>query len=188
MKLKDSISLYVFIMLPTGEIVKAGRLLSKNLFLAHKEGFFQYSPSYLAHSRSFPLDPIHLPLSDKVYHSNNLKTGVHSVFTDSLPDSWGLSLLAQKGKVPRTAAPAHLLAILGGNGMGGTFFSEKDVAPVPSPASIPFSQLEEALDETTQYEKYAINIENLKFLPDCASSPGGAWPKLLVGLLQFGEK
>lgn len=55
---------------------------------------FRYAKSYLDRSDALSLNPIHLPLIDKVFFSKFLDrdenfSGILSVFGDALPGGWG---------------------------------------------------------------------------------------------------
>lgn len=125
---KSEINLYVYGIFPNKEIVEIGRLLSRNLRSRQQlEGFFRYSPSYLRHPLAYALDPVHLPLDSRTFTADSRETGIHHVFDDSLPDAWGRHILARRGALDQTHyAPAHLLAVLGGSGLGRLLFSEQE--------------------------------------------------------------
>ncbi len=185
MNLKPNVDLNVFVVFPNGEVVKAGRILSLNLDTFKKEGYFRYVPAYLAHKQAFPIDPAHLPLSDKSFAARDAQdedAELHFTFADSLPDSWGLQLLAGKGMVDLVnCSKAHLLSILGSSGLGGLLFSEKDKLPQIEDNSLPFSDIFQALDESAIMEKQdGFNIEELRHILASGSSAGGARPKVLT--------
>ena len=80
--MQTAVNLFVFVILPDGRIVRAGRLLSRNLLLARRggyEGFFKYEQDYLDMAGSFPLDPIHLPLSLEIFSAKRPHSGIHDV-------------------------------------------------------------------------------------------------------------
>ena len=185
MILATKVDLDVWAQFPDGEIMKVGRILSRNLRSKSREGFFKYYPSYLAHSKAYPLDPEHLPLVPRSFKAENLETGLHSIFADSLPDSWGAELLAQKSKIDLIdCAPAHLLAALGSSGLGRLFYTdyEQKVPPEPADESITFKDIKFALADATKLEKSGGNLagEELFYLWGSGSSAGGARPKVIA--------
>ncbi len=65
-----------------------GRLLQKEQTFE-----FKYAKSYLSSNTAHAINPIHLPLTDKVYFSNNGLTGDLASFEDSRPGIWGRHVL-----------------------------------------------------------------------------------------------
>jgi len=181
--MKPEVNLYVSAVFPDGQIIPVGRLLSRNLTRpAAYEGFFKYSPAYLAHPLAYPIDPVHLPLAETIFEAGNRETGIHAVFDDSLPDAWGRHILARKGGLEQTRyAPAHLLGVLQGAGLGRLLFSEREKAPALQEVSIDFADITEAIDEAGQLEgSIDIATGDLRHLLACGSSAGGARPKVLT--------
>lgn len=179
------VNLYIYAVFPQGQTVQVGRLLSRNLTgRDNYEGFFKYAPAYLTHPLAYAIDPVHLPLQDTIFEAGNRETGIHSVFDDSLPDAWGRHILARKGGLERSRyAPAHLLGILGGAGLGRLLFSSEEKAPPLTSASITFSDIAQAIDEAGRLED-SIDVKTieLRHLLACGSSAGGARPKVLTAL------
>ena len=94
------------------------------------QGQFRYSPGYLNRPESFPLDPIHLPVSVEIFNADRPYAGVHGVFEDSLPDDWGRRLLTRRYRLARSDQRVpQLLDLLGGQGMGALSYSRDDTAP-----------------------------------------------------------
>jgi len=183
--LKSAVNLDVWAQFPDSKILKVGRILSKNLLSRNREGFFKYYPSYLAHSYAYPLDPEHLPLTGESFAAGDSETGLHSIFADSLPDSWGAQLLAQKTRFDLIdCAPAHLLAALGSSGLGRLLYTEygQEKTPVPADESITFEEIKYALAEADKLEKTGGNLagEELFYLWASGSSAGGARPKVIT--------
>ncbi|MDH4322153.1 MAG: type II toxin-antitoxin system HipA family toxin [Desulfobulbaceae bacterium] len=184
---KNEVSLYVFAVMPDGEIVRVGRLLSRNLRSASaKEGFFRYDEGYLGRRDVYAIDPRHLPLTDPagIHSAARGEAGVHAVFEDSLPDAWGRTILAKRAGLDKTSfAPAHLLEALGGGGLGRLLYfpTERSAMARCRDGSIAFDKIRIALDEAGRLEK-DIDTENreLKHLLACGSSAGGARPKILT--------
>ena len=184
MKSTDAISLYVSAVMPDGEVVYVGRLLSRNLSSPdRKEGFFKYDDAYLLRHNVYPLDPIHLPLSSETFAAHRGESGVHAVFEDSLPDAWGRTLLAKRAGLDKSRfTSAHLLAAMKGSGLGCLLYAEKHPSKIKNEDhSIDFNRISLAIQEAAILEGN-IDTENkaLKHLLACGSSAGGARPKVLV--------
>ncbi|MDO9042141.1 MAG: type II toxin-antitoxin system HipA family toxin [Desulfocapsaceae bacterium] len=184
MKGNDAISLYVSAVMPNGEVVSVGRLLSRNLHSSdRKEGFFKYDEGYLLRQDAYPLDPIHLPLGPGNFEARRGEAGVHGVFDDSLPDAWGRTILAKRVGLDKSRfTSAHLLAALKGSGLGRLLYTEKYPAKVRCvDQSIDFKRIITAIGEAGTLEAN-IDTENkeLKHILACGSSAGGARPKILV--------
>lgn len=109
--------IYVFI-----DRLEANPLLSGELILNQdKTTSFIYTESFLCHPDAFSLDPLNLPLSKNIYHSD-AKNSTFGVFTDAGADSWGKRLLhATHDKKPKNALE-YLLAY-SGTGVGCLRFS-----------------------------------------------------------------
>lgn len=182
--MKPEVNLFVYAVFPDGEIVQVGHLLSRNLgTVGRYEGFFKYSTSFLNHPKKYELDPQHLPLQEKVFTANNSETGLHSVFEDSLPDAWGRHILARKGGLAGATAPAHLLAVLQGGGLGRLLYTEEEQQPSFRDGSIEFSYISAVIEEAGKLERAMdIDSEELRHLLACGSSAGGARPKVLVSM------
>ncbi len=181
--MKSTVNLYVNAVFPDGQIVQVGRILSRHLdSYGQYEGFFRYSPAYLKDPNAYAIDPINLPLRDETFAAVNRNYGIHMVFDDSLPDAWGRHILARKGGLEKNRfAPAHLLSVLQGNGLGRFLFSEHEGHFRYEDSSIPFTDIAKAIDEAGKLED-SVDIETaeLQHLLACGSSAGGARPKVLT--------
>ena len=144
-------------------------------------GQFRYSREYLNWGEAFALDPIHLPLSAKIYDANRPHSGIHAVFEDSLPDDWGRRILARKHHLPRDQQrPAQLLGYLAGDGMGALSYSEGDIPP-PRLAPLGSHYLVELQSQAARFEEDPATVDaGLALLFQAGSSAGGARPKVLI--------
>lgn len=80
----------------------------------NRYGRFRYGKSYLARPDAFPLDPIHLPLSEKQFETQFNK-GLFGALSDAGADSWGEKVILSLHKTK----PANRLEfLLAGSGMG----------------------------------------------------------------------
>lgn len=143
-------------------------------------GQFRYSPEYLENRSSFPLDPIHLPLSPGIYEANRPHSGVHGVFEDSLPDDWGRGLLIKRYNLPRHEQRIpHLLRCLE-NSIGALSYTEYPEF-IPQTVDVDSNSLSDLQHQAERYEHNAsLPNDNLPLLLQAGSSPGGARPKALV--------
>jgi serine/threonine-protein kinase HipA len=108
--------------------------------------------------------------------------GLHGVFADSLPDGWGLRVMGHafrtRGLLERDLTPIDRLAFLGDRTMGALVYEpEYDVG----------SQERSAVDLAALYEEVQVVLHGeassvLQRLIDVGVSPGGARPKVLVGV------
>lgn len=181
--MKAIINLYVYAVFDDGEVVRVGRILSRNLdSFGRYEGFFRYDGSYLRHPKAYALDPVHLPLKEQTFAAETAELGMHAIFDDSLPDAWGRHILARRGRLEKKRfAPAHLLEVLQGGGLGRLLFSESDEPPPFLDTSIAFADISHAIEEAGLLEE-SLDTETaeLKHLLACGSSAGGARPKVLA--------
>ncbi|WP_394172898.1 type II toxin-antitoxin system HipA family toxin [Thalassotalea litorea] len=79
-----------------------------------KFGRFRYGKSYLARTDAFPLDPIHLPLSENQYRTTFNK-GLFGALSDAGADSWGEKVILS---LHNTKPKNRLEFLLAGSGMG----------------------------------------------------------------------
>lgn len=176
-------NLMVWLALPNGEILQAGEIAVKNPDSSGAlQGQFRYAPEYLNNPKSFPLDPVHLPLTAGTFEADRPYAGVHGVFEDSLPDDWGRRLMARRHKLDRTERRVpHLLQLLGNEGLGALSYSKSGKLS-PSPSRVACRHLEELsiLAEKFEAAPTTTSDDELSLLFQAGSSPGGARPKVLV--------
>ena len=179
------IRLDVWLILPSGESVKAGTLVAADPddVRGGLHGQFRYAPEYLEHTQAFPLDPLHLPLSTEIINADRPKAGVHGVFEDSLPDDWGRRLMVRRHKLGRNEQRVpQLLRLLGNQGLGALSYVEEG-RPELKTTGVSSRHLQELalLAEKFEQEPAAATDDELSLLFQAGSSPGGARPKALVG-------
>ena len=167
--------------LHTGE----GTLLVGRLSMRDRRIFFQYEPEFL--TTAWDLSPIHLPKRIGLFEEKGrIFDGLPGLFYDSLPDGWGLLLMdrffAQHGIAPASVTPLEKLAYIGQRGIGAlTYHPARDmdgdgVFPVH-------------LGELQTASEAALSGTSREVLPQLVltgGSPGGARPKVLVGLADDG--
>lgn len=183
------IYLDVWLTYPDGERIKAGEIVAADPDEKHGgalQGEFRYTAEYLSSPRAFSLDPVALPLKNKIFQATNPHTGIHQVFEDSLPDDWGRQLLVRRYRLPRGQQRApHLLSYIGGSALGALGYINPD-NPQAAANSAGLPDLPSLLLAAERYEQGAHEQGNeLELLFQAGSSPGGARPKALI---EAGEK
>ena len=153
-----------------------GRLLD-----ADRRIYFQYDPGFLA--SGLELSPFKLPLRPGVFDQGAPEfRGLYGLFYDSLPDGWGLMLMQRSmrahGIDPERVSVLVWLRYLGGRGKGALTYH-------PAEDDLPSGIVEVTLRklETEALRVYQGHAK--KVLPElelAGGSPGGARPKVVVGL------
>ena len=172
----------VWATLPSGARLRCGEMVSVSWDRKPQgpTGAFRYDPAFLRHAQSFPLDPVTLPLSGGEFETER-REGLHAVFEDALPDSWGRGLLVREARLPRAEQhPVALLPVLGTRGIGALSFSVPGTSPEP-PAPGTAASLS-ALAEAAEAFDRGDSGEEGRWTPLFAAggSAGGARPKVLV--------
>jgi serine/threonine-protein kinase HipA len=177
------IRLDAWLILPSGESVKAGTLVvaDPDNVRGALPGQFRYTPEYLENPKAFPLDPLHLPLSVDIFDADRPRAGVHGVFEDSLPDDWGRRLLVRRYKLGRKDQRIpQLLRLLGNQGLGALSYVEEG-RPDLKTTGVPLCHLQELALLAEKFEQDgAVDDDELYLLFQAGSSPGGARPKALI--------
>jgi len=172
--------LKVGLMFQTQRIIPVGEML-------HTESgviYFQFNPLFLQGQISlspFKLKAVPEPQTPSVNEAS-LFDGLFGVFSDSLPDGWGLLMMSRAwkktGKDFLASSALDRLSYIGRRAMG---------ALVYEPASENSDDLKEALDIARLAEESERVMEGksediLDELMVLGGSPGGARPKVLVGV------
>ncbi len=151
--------------------------------IAEKEHriYFQYDPGFL--SKSLWLSPYKLPLNPDLQEHKDMDFGLlFGVFDDSLPDGWGLMLmdryLRSRGFSVEQLSVLDRLSFLGSNTMGAlTYQPVLELDPVDT---VPFN-----LYDLYIQSQQIMTGKTQTVLPElmkAGGSPGGARPKILVGV------
>lgn len=175
--------LTVWLTLPAAEVVKVGELAVDDPDARGAlEGQFRYTSEYLENPKAFPLDPLHLKLSEKIFDADRPHAGVHGVFEDSLPDDWGRRLLVRRYNLGRSEQRVpQLLRLLGNQGLGALSYRESADGPDIKIAGVPSRHLKELALLAEKFEQNkAADDDELSLLFQAGSSPGGTRPKALV--------
>jgi len=145
---------------------------------------FRYAKSYLDRSDALSLNPIHLPLIDKVFFSKFLDrdenfSGILSVFGDALPGGWGKAVLNAQAR--RKLTTLEFLLENQQDRVGYLVFSQFMKFPNIEHSKIrePF-QWEEILMAKKQFERNNQMNPLFSELFKQGASQGGARPKLSV--------
>lgn len=176
------IKLHVWLTVDLGKSIHVGELVVADPDAQGRlQGQFRYSPEYLNHPESFPLDPIHLPLLVGVFNADRPYAGVHGVFEDSLPDDWGRRILARRYQLAGSDQRVpQLLDLLGGQGMGALSYSRDDNAP-DKKEGVDGQYLHDLQRLAAKFEEDPTAIDGeMALLFQAGSSPGGARPKALI--------
>jgi serine/threonine-protein kinase HipA len=142
--------------------------------------YFEYSPEML--QRQLPLSPFRLPARPGLHEHTDTRFGpLPGLFDDSLPDGWGLLLMDRHfqrlGLELGAVSALDRLAWLGTATMGAlTYHPPADREAVPPALD---------LGELARNSREVLAGETAEVLPQlvrAGGSPGGARPKILVGL------
>jgi serine/threonine-protein kinase HipA len=142
---------------------------------------FEYDPAFLRDP--LWLSPFKLPPQSGLIEHRDLAFGpIFGLFDDSLPDGWGLLLMdrffQQRGSALAEVSVLDRLAYLGTRTMGALTYH-----PPATPADSPAQRLD--LHEMARASQQVIEgtaREVLPLLLRAGGSPGGARPKVLVGV------
>ncbi len=157
------------------------RRLVGTLAQAGRQVVFEYALSFL--DNPLWLSPYKLPPETRFHEHIDLDFGpVFGLFDDSLPDGWGLLLMdryfRKTGVDPRTVGVLDRLSFIGDAGMGALVYE-------PAKAFEPANGQLLRLHELARHAKNILSGDTLEVLPQlmrAGGSPGGARPKILIGL------
>jgi len=169
------------------EPVRVGRLWARTRG-AKESASFEYAKDWLAHPRSFALDPA-LPLGSGLFHTEH---PLFNAFSDPAPDRWGQTLMRRnerararrEGRQPRTLLHVDFLALvddatrLGAlrfKDPNGASFLAADGKRIP-----PVLELPRLLAATSRILEDRETDEDLQLVLAPGTSLGGARPKASV--------
>ena len=143
--------------------------------------FFEYDADFLLDP--WWLSPFKLPPRAGLFQHKDREFGpLPGLFADSLPDGWGLLLMsryfAAKGRTFASVTPLERLAFLGRNTMGALTFHPPAEAPGQAGEKVDLDELASSSREVLRGDAREL----LPMLLRTGGSPGGARPKVLVGL------
>lgn len=148
--------------------------------------YFEYDSAFIA--KPLPISPFKLPVRPGVFEHREREFGdVFGVFNDSLPDGWGLLLMdrefRKRGHDPAGLSVLDRLAYIGTRGMGSLTYH-------PPAATDDEGDLLIDLDELARQAERVLEGSTEEILPAlriAGGSPGGARPKVLVGVGEAGH-
>jgi serine/threonine-protein kinase HipA len=143
--------------------------------------YFEYAPDFF--ENPLWLSPYKLPPEKRFHEHVDLSFGpVFGLFDDSLPDGWGLLLmdryLRNKGVDPQTLSVLDRLSFIGNTGMGALTYEPATTLTEQDSRII-------RLHETACHARKVLTGDSREVLPQlmrAGGSPGGARPKILVGV------
>ena len=142
--------------------------------------YFEYDSAFL--DRRTQLSPFKLPLRPGlIEHADRSFGPLPGLFDDSLPDGWGLLLMdrmfRRRGIDPATVSPLERLSYLGTRTMGALTYHP--------PAQVERDNRSIDLHELGKNAQEVFSgaaVEVLPALLRAGGSPGGARPKVLIGV------
>jgi serine/threonine-protein kinase HipA len=155
---------------------RVGRLLD-----AERRIHFEYDAAFLG--SGLELSPFKLPLRPGVFDEGPQEFhGLYGLFHDSLPDGWGLLLMHRRmreaGIDPARISVLTWLRCLGERGMGALTFHPVEGGPANKPLELSLKKLEGESRKVFEGRVRTVLPE----LELAGGSPGGARPKVVVGL------
>ncbi len=155
------------------------------LYLQQGKIYFTYDPQFP--TERFRLSPFHLSIDKTLAHAvkdnhRSLFWGLLGAFGDSLPDGWGLLLIkrSMEAKNLRFSEMSGLdfLSFVGHNGLGVLRYEPQYESKPSRNELADLIELEKASEKILEGE----GSELLKTLLKLGGSPGGARPKVSVGI------
>ncbi len=148
---------------------------------ADRKIYFEYDAEFL--KDPLWLSPFKLPPEPGLQEHRDLSFGpLFGLFDDSLPDGWGLLLMdryfRQHGIPPETLSPLDRLAYMGTRGMGALTYHPPAQSNDLRDSALDLHPL--AQESYRVLEGSAADV--LPQLLIAGGSPGGARPKVLVGV------
>ena len=166
--------------------VQLSRGLGEPLFvgtLAEERGgiYFEYAPGFL--SIGVNLSPFRLPFKSELFqHADHEFGPLPGLFDDSLPDGWGLLLMDRHfrslGRNPAEVSPLDRLSWLGTRTMGALTYHPPTELEGASGRVFDLHELARQSQEILA----GAAVDVLPQLLRAGGSPGGARPKVLVGM------
>jgi serine/threonine-protein kinase HipA len=153
-----------------GQLAESGRQI-----------YFEYDPAFL--QDPLWLSPFKLPPEPGLQQHRDHGFGpIFGLFDDSLPDGWGLLLMdrffKQQGNVLAAVSVLDRLAYLGTRTMGALTYHPPSEPSDCHPQTLDLHEMARASEQVLQ----GSCMEVLPQLLRAGGSPGGARPKVLVGI------
>ncbi len=129
-------------------------------------------------SDEFVLDPINLPVSQDLVCTSSLEPPL-LVFDDTVPDSWGLDLLAYKYKVDFRHNRHLALGFGDTSGIGAIFYSDREDPALPRPTWVNFQVLSKFFKDIDTFDIRKVN-QIFEYLGLSGTHIGGTKPKTIL--------
>ncbi len=152
---------------------------------------FQYSAEYLAHPRVYALSP-ELPLLTARQYTDDSRSQF-GAFADAAPDEWGRKIVEADYARRRAGDPtiaSHpgpfdlLLGVADRTRMGAVRFRARGAGAAtwlsPDDGAASVHDLDRVIAAASRYSADEATDEDIAYLSDIATSPGGARPKANV--------
>jgi len=157
------------------------RRLVGELAESDRKIYFEYDPEFL--NDPLWLSPFKLPPEPGLHEHRDLSYGpLFGLFDDSLPDGWGLLLMdryfRKQGISPETLSPLDRLAYMGTRTMGALTYHPPAQTDNEQDAALDLHSLARSAYRVLE----GTAAEVLPQLRIAGGSPGGARPKVLIGL------
>jgi serine/threonine-protein kinase HipA len=158
-----------------------GQLAETGPRAAGRQVVFEYDPAFLRDP--LWLSPFKLPPQSGLVEHRDLSFGpIFGLFDDSLPDGWGLLLMdryfQQRGSALSEVSVLDRLAYLGTRTMGALTYHPPAVPAGPAAPSLDLHEMARASQQVIA----GTAREVLPLLLRAGGSPGGARPKVLIGV------
>jgi len=153
------------------DVIAVGELAEEG-----RQFFFEYDEAFLA--RGYPLSPFKLPVAPGLQTFTKLP----GVLDDALPDGWGRMLMdrfiRQQGRSPSEFTELDRLAWLGDEAMGALSFHPPSRTPGDLIHGFDLGRLAREAQAVLEGDAAEVLPELLR----AGGSPGGARPKVLIGV------
>lgn len=168
--------LNVFLNWGNGQEILIGELAEKDHLI-----YFQYDPDFI--EKSLWLSPYKLPLKiDLFEHKDKAFGPIFGLFDDSLPDGWGLMLMDRylrgRGYSIEKLSILDRLSFLGSRTMGALCYRPVIEEKTESKDDFDLNSLYNQSRKIIRGQSQTV----LRELIQAGGSPGGARPKVLVGV------
>jgi len=160
-------------------IYQPENILVGTLLQHDRQLLFEYDPAFI--ESGLNLSPYTLPLQPGMQKGKaGMRHGLHGLFDDSLPDGWGLLLMdreLRRQAYSGSIQPLDRLAYIGDRGMGALSYAPA----LESNNDLALFDICAMAEEAVKFYEGDID-QVLPALTRAGGSPGGARPKVLVGI------
>ena len=158
--------------------VPAGRLAYRD-----RRAYFEYAPEFLQYGVNLSPFQLHRTMSLQEAPQTPFN-GLHGVFSDSLPDGWGLYLMDRVFRQNRVdlamITPLERLAYVGTRALGGLSYQPDEGARLETVPGAALDLGAVGLEATNLYQGSVRDV--LEHHAVHGTPSGGACPKILIGL------